>query len=187
MSPVVQSEGAGLETFTMTVNSDGKCLAMTLTLPAGPVGKMLAIASGLLALAILYLVVIAPLLGLYQSQTQELQLRAERAEYLRHAADTLPQLKEAAGRLALRNKSSGGLLLAEPSDAFAAATIQSTVKAMVTEDGGNLASVDTMQVQSVKGMRRGRYPRLVLGIAFSTCRRPKKNRGITSGAFYRQF
>jgi general secretion pathway protein M len=128
-------------------------------LPDGVRGRILAL--GLLAvlLALLWTAVISPLFDWYAARAETI---AERRGILAHAtglAETLPALRQAAGRVGAGPPKTA--LLDGKSDAIAAAGLQGMVQDMAATAGISLASAETLP-----GEPCGSYRRIGVRIAF---------------------
>ncbi len=123
------------------------------SLPEGIAGKALALGICIVLLAAFYLVAIDPLLAVYADGQQELKERQDMAERLQGTVRDLPRLRALAAQW--QQKSSvKDLLLPASSDAVASATLQSTVKALVTEGGSTLTTTEILPSQTEDNLRR---------------------------------
>ena len=64
-------------------------------LPQGPAGRALALAIGVLGVAIFYFAVVSPVLGFYSDAAQNVQQRVEIAQRYKALARDLPDLRVA--------------------------------------------------------------------------------------------
>ncbi len=131
------------------------------SLPEGMTGKALALGLCVLMLAMIYLIVVEPLFGFYQSGAQRLQERLDLVERLRRSAHDLPRLRAAADQWRARS-GADNLLLDGASDAIAAATLQSTVKDLVVQGGATLTSAEILPLDS-----EDNFQRIGIRVAFS--------------------
>jgi len=122
-------------------------------LPEGIAGKALALGICVVLLAIFYLVAVAPLVVVYGDGQQELQERQDMAERLQGTVRDLPRLRALAAQW--QQKSSvNDLLLPASSDAVATASLQSTVKALVTQGGSTLTTTEILPSQTEDNLHR---------------------------------
>lgn len=121
-------------------------------LPEGTRGKLFAVSIAGLLLCVLYVAIVVPLAGLYDSSAQTLQDRREMLGRYERAAQDLPRLRAEAEQR--RQRSAGGFLLAGSSDAVAAAELQSTLKDLVEADGATLESAQTLPAETIGNFRR---------------------------------
>jgi hypothetical protein len=130
-------------------------------LPDGFLGKALAVLIGVTVLIVVQFALVSPLFAYYSATAQDLQDRWDAVERYRNAVNDLPQLRTAAA--GLRQKTGGqDLLLGGTSDALAAATLQSTLKDMIEQEGATLVSAQTLQPQP-----EGKFRRIGLRVSFS--------------------
>lgn len=122
-------------------------------LPEGIVGKALALSLCVVLLGLMYVVAIQPLLALYADGSQRLQERVALADRLDASAHDLARLRAAAARWREKSSSSDFMFPAA-SDAVAAATLQSTVQGLITQDGGVLSSAEILPPQTQDNFRR---------------------------------
>jgi hypothetical protein len=122
-------------------------------LPDGVRGKALALAICLLPVAFLYLAIVSPLRGVYESGAERLRERTELVERLQVSARELPRLRQEAERA--RAASNGGALLLTGSSAtVAAATLQSTMKQLVESNGAKLSSAEILAPENKEQYQR---------------------------------
>jgi general secretion pathway protein M len=124
---------------------------MATALPTGQRGQILAAGLALLALILVWLGVVAPLTGLYDSRGDEitaLQLRAAREAAL---IEALPALKNEANVV---TRTPTRAVLTGNSDAIAGATLQELVQTMATNANAQLTSIETLPAEQVGTYRR---------------------------------
>ena len=124
-----------------------------MTLPEGRTGKILALVlvAGFLALA--YLSAVRPLVALYADMADELSdLSVQRAR-LQAIESELPRLQAAVDEMR-RRADERSLLLAEPSDAVAAAAVQTRLQALAGAEGVEVSSVESFAPKVQDGFRR---------------------------------
>ena len=114
--------------------------------PEGLPGKLLALAICGLLLAAGYLVVIEPVLAFYQSHQQQLEERQSVIARLTDTARELPRLRAAAQQWREQSHD-GDLLLTGPSDAVAAAGVQSVIKDDLAKGDAKLGSAEIIPPQ----------------------------------------
>lgn len=111
--------------------------------PDGLSGKVLGVAAGCVAVVVIYATVVSPLQGFYDRGQQELQVRLDALRRLERSAAELPRLRKAAEQW--RGKMhDGALLLAGSSDTVAGATLQSTMKDLIEQNGAKLSSAEIL-------------------------------------------
>ena len=126
----------------------------------------------LTAFAAVYLVVVSPLLDLYEQRAVLLEDRLLLLPRLRAAAEELPALRERVEQL----RSAAGsrkITLEGASDAIAAATLQSRIEELATSVGATIGSTESLPVETRSGYRRiglryvlsGQYETLVKFLA----------------------
>lgn len=123
-------------------------------LPEGNAGKALALGVCLVLLAIFHLVAVQPLIGLYQDGQQRLDEQRELVARLQRTVGSLPDLRTAAAKGAQEKSSVAELLLPGASDAVAAASLQSTVKKLVSDGGATLSSAEILPARTDDNLRR---------------------------------
>jgi len=121
-------------------------------LPEGTRGKALALAIGALLLCVLYVAIVMPLRGFYDTNAQALHDRGEVMKRYERAVQDLPRLRGEAQQR--RQQPGGSLLLTGSSDAVAAADLQSTLKDLVEADGATLESAQTLPAETLGDFRR---------------------------------
>jgi general secretion pathway protein M len=130
-------------------------------LPDGVRGKILAVGMLLGVLLLIDLVVISPIVGLYDSTAETVQERAALAQRLQNSIRELPRLRKAADAL---KESSGDqqLLLEGSSDTVAAAMLQSTVKSLIEDGGARLNSAEILPPE-----KQDPYQKVALRVSFT--------------------
>jgi hypothetical protein len=114
-------------------------------LPEGIAGKALALLLLLSGIAALWFAGLKPLADLYAANQQRLAEQDQLIEHLRLTAAELPRLRLAAARDG--DPASGKLLIEAPSDAVAAAELQSALKALVAKNGAAITSAETLAAE----------------------------------------
>jgi general secretion pathway protein M len=122
-------------------------------LPTGARGKALAIALCVLVIAATYLVIVSPLIALYDANAEQLQGRQELAQRLQRSAKALPTLRNEADA-AQDQTSDADLLLDGDSDSVAAAALQSNVKDLVESAGAQLISSEVLPSDKRETLQR---------------------------------
>lgn len=124
---------------------------MSLTLPVGTRGRLLALSLLLLAIGIAWLALGAPLAELYAERSDRLVAREAMAARMEGIAATLPDLK---ARQADGARPSTAALIEADTDALGAARLQDLIKAAAGETGIALASVETLPTEAAGDARR---------------------------------
>lgn len=114
-----------------------------MTLPDGRTGQALAlaIAAGLLAVA--YLSIVQPLLGAYGGMREELADLTMQRSHLEKIASEVPRLQSAVEAMK-RSAADTGLWLSDPSDAVAAASLQTRLQRLAAAEGAEVSSVESL-------------------------------------------
>jgi general secretion pathway protein M len=122
-------------------------------LPTGRNGRLLAL--GLLAVAIglVWLAVVAPLLGWFSARQDALDNRIRYADRMESIAASLPQARAEAA-VARRQAPPPNMILAGNSDPIAAAALESLIDGMSRQAGATLISTESLQPVQVGGYRR---------------------------------
>lgn len=123
------------------------------SLPEGVIGKVLALGIAGVLLILVYFVAVAPLLGLYADREQALDERTAQAAMLDRSVHDLPRLRALAAEVQKQAPASD-LLLPASIDAVAAATLQSTVKDIVEQNGTSLTSTEILPPRAQDQFRR---------------------------------
>jgi hypothetical protein len=128
-------------------------IALSVALPTGRRGQLLAAGLTLICLAALWLGVAAPLVAWYGERQDRLRERAVLAEHMANLAAMLPALRQAlhadTARLPARD-----LLLQGTGDSVAGAALQGLVQELVDRAGATLSSAELLPGQAVGGFRR---------------------------------
>jgi hypothetical protein len=109
----------------------------------GTSGKALALLFAALMIGTIYIAVAAPLFSYYERTAQSLQDRQELARRYQNLSRDLPRLRAAAAQ-ELSQSPDAGLLLTGPTDAVAAAMMQSALKELVEGQGTKLTSAEML-------------------------------------------
>lgn len=134
------------------------------TLPSGWRGRTLALSLALLALAILYVVAVAPLLDLYAERTVQIETRRSLLAKLNAVANELPTLRERLAGLRT-NADSDKLTLSGGNDAVASAALQVRLQELATANGVTIRSSESLASQS-QGPFRSIVLRLMLSAPY---------------------
>jgi hypothetical protein len=124
-----------------------------MTLPDGRLGTSLAAGLLVLFLAFCYFAVVRPLRELYVERAAALEEKRDRLEHLERAAADLPGLRASLADLRSAAKNTD-LLLSGPSDTVAAANLQSRMKELVAQAGGETSSAESLPPSPRGGFRR---------------------------------
>jgi len=108
----------------------------------GRSGQALAVASGLLALGLIWLGAVAPLWSWYADRQTVLEQRQVVLAHMQGLAAGLPALRAASANR--QGAEAEGGMLPGATDAVAAAALQETVQKMATTAGASLSSVETL-------------------------------------------
>lgn len=124
-----------------------------LALPEGKTGQALAAFITLLALAVLWAGIAAPLAGWFSARAS--LLATERQEIARGDGlrQSLPALRAAAAAAA-KQADANGILLAGGSDAIAGANLQTALQGLAAQDGTSLDSIAMVPAQQAGALRR---------------------------------
>ncbi|HJS85533.1 MAG TPA: type II secretion system protein GspM [Acetobacteraceae bacterium] len=126
---------------------------MTLDLPTGPRGRILALALTLIAFLVVWFGIIGPALAWYSGRAERLDQRLVLARRMADLAASLPQLERQVAALPTTNANPNALLPGE-SDAVAAAALQERVQEMASRAGAPLSSVEMLQATQLGQFRR---------------------------------
>ncbi|MBB5372214.1 type II secretion system protein GspM [Acidocella aromatica] len=124
-----------------------------LNLPEGRRGQALALGMLAAALLLLWLAVIAPLLGWYQDRAAELAQQREEAAHMQALGREIPALR---AELAAAGGEAAGheVLLAGGTDAIAGANLQSALQTLAGQAGTSLDSAALLPAQPAGALRR---------------------------------
>ena len=130
-------------------------------LPTGRAGQALAVAVTLVALLLVWEVVAAPLIGWYETRSDEVAQQRRLAAGMEARAASLPALRRQAAALGHAGPARSALL-AGRTDAIAAADLQGRVQDMATGAGTALSSTEALPARQI-----GAYRRIALRISFN--------------------
>lgn len=122
-------------------------------LPTGARGKAVAIGLCILVIAAVYLVIVSPLVSLYEGNAEQLQARLQLEQRLQRSAKALPEASAEADQTQ-DQESAGDELFDGESDSVAAATLQSTVKDLVEGAGARLISSEVLPSEKRETLQR---------------------------------
>jgi general secretion pathway protein M len=122
-------------------------------LPEGPRGKALALGICFVLFALVYMIVIGPLLQLYQDTDERLQTRVALMQRLEVSARALPRLHAAADRLN-KQPGQGAAMLTGSSAPVAGAELQSAVKEIVESNGAHLSSSEILAPEAADSFQK---------------------------------
>ena len=126
-----------------------------MTLPEGKAGKALALGLCGILLVLAGRVVVQPLIEFHANQQEELALLGAQRARLARVQGELPELRQQVSDLRQQKQATDGqLLLPESSDAVAAATLQTKIKALGASLGAEINSVESLVPQPQDGFRR---------------------------------
>ena len=131
-------------------------------LPTGRRGQLLAIALGLLAVALLWFAIIDPVRSWYDDRAMLLERRETLLDRMRQVAATLPALRAAAAEKQSAGEETAVTMLPGGTDAVAAADLQERVQAMASNAGVNLTAVETLPAATA-----GQWHRISLRISMN--------------------
>lgn len=124
-----------------------------MTLPDGRAGRILALAIAGALLALSYLSVVRPLVALHGDMREELSDLALQRARLRKIESELPRLQAAVEDMK-RRSGEKTLLLSDPSDAVAAASLQTRLQGFAAGEGAEVSSVESLPPKVQEGFRR---------------------------------
>jgi hypothetical protein len=124
---------------------------MALTLPTGERGRYLAAGLAVLALALVWLGVVAPIIDYYGTRQDEVNALRDRAAREAALIEAMPQLSKEA---ALVSRTPTRAVLPGNSDAIAGAALQEQVQAMASNVNAQLTSIETLPGEQVGNYRR---------------------------------
>ena len=134
---------------------------MSLALPTGRRGKILALGFAVLAAGAGWAGVVDPVLGWHAERAEALAQRQAAARRMAQIARSLPELEQQAAAAATSGPPPGAVLQGT-TDAVAGAALQQLVRDMATGAGAVLSSTETLPVEQA-----GTFRRIGLRIAFS--------------------
>ena len=123
------------------------------TLPDGKRGQALAVALTLVAIALVWMVAVAPLMGWYEDRAAALAQQQELGARMVALSREIPALRRAVSAAGLQS-ADDQLLLAGKTDAIAGANLQSSLQSLATTAGTSLDSAELLPVESSGGLRR---------------------------------
>jgi general secretion pathway protein M len=123
------------------------------TLPDGKRGQALAVTLTLIAAALLWLAVVAPLTGWYVDRAAELEQQQQLATHMAALSQQIPALRQAVNEAGLQS-ADNQLLLDGGTDAIAGASLQSALQDLATQAGTSLDSAELLPVQPAGSLRR---------------------------------
>ncbi len=126
---------------------------MTLDLPTGPRGRVLALGLTGLALLVAWFGIVGPALAWYSGRAERLDQRLVLARRMATLAASLPQLEHQVAALPTTKANPDALLPGE-TDAVAAATLQERVQEMASQAGAPLSSVEMLPATQLGQLRR---------------------------------
>jgi general secretion pathway protein M len=124
-----------------------------MALPEGKAGQALAVGLTVLALALIWLGLAAPLAGWYGARADLLTLERQEIAHGAALARSLPALRQQAAAAAAR-ADDNAILLAGGSDAIAGANLQAALQALAAQAGTSLDSVTMVPAQPQGTLRR---------------------------------
>ena len=131
-----------------------------LDLPDGRQGRILAVLIALLALALVWLGVVAPLIDWHDQRQDALEQRQQLAARMALLVRRLPALRAQAQSMTASGRPGTGVLIEGNSDAVASAAIQEKVAVMAAALGTSLSSTETLSA-----VREGAYRRVGVRIS----------------------
>lgn len=137
-------------------------------LPDGNKGRIAAFGIGAITIAAIYIGVIAPLSAFYDHGRQKLEERLEAVRRLESSAADLPRLWAAAQQWREKTRD-GDFLLVGSSDTLAGASLQSTLKDLVEQNGAKLNSAEILpsDTSDKDKSERDKFRRVGVRVAFS--------------------
>jgi general secretion pathway protein M len=125
---------------------------VTANLPEGRRGRLLALGITLVVTFAIWVMLIAPLTGLYAEQAERLSQRRTLAHHMEQLAAAKPALEVRAAqqgaKVPVKNNLSGGSI------PVATAALQSLVQDIATTAGASLSSVESLPGETTGGYRR---------------------------------
>ncbi|RYJ04118.1 MAG: hypothetical protein EON47_01595 [Acetobacteraceae bacterium] len=126
---------------------------MIATLPTGLRGRLLALGLTVLVLALVWAVVVDPLLGWKTALTDAVENRGAVARRMALAAETLPALRQQAQGEG-QDRAPAAALLEGNTDALAGAALQVRVRELANQAGVSLASAEALPAEAIGVFRR---------------------------------
>ena len=130
-------------------------------LPTGRPGQLLAVALTLLGLLLIWEILLAPLIGLYEGRADDLASAEARVTHAEALVMNLPALRAEARHLKLSGPAASSLLDGS-TDAVAAAALQGKVQDLAAATGTNLSSTEALTAK-----QQGAYRRISLRVSLS--------------------
>ena len=130
-------------------------------MPTGRQGRILALALALAVLAVLYLIVAAPLVGLFAERQGMIEVRLMLLPRLQAVAAELPALRARVARLHAEGRARK-LTLEGATDAIASANLESRLDAFARSVGETIGSTEILPAQT-----RGPYRRIGLRLVLT--------------------
>jgi hypothetical protein len=112
-------------------------------------GQGLAVAIGILVLALVWFSVIDPVRSWFEDRALQLEQRQGLLHRMQDLATTLPGLRAASAAKPDRGEGSGSMMLPGTTDAVAAADLQERIQKMATSAGASLVAVETLPATPV--------------------------------------
>lgn len=125
---------------------------MAATLPSGPRGQALALGVTLVAAAILWLGIIAPLLEVFDDRAETLRRQTAMADRMAALIQTLPALQQQAAAAVASGRQTDAMLPGA-SDALAAAALQQKLDELATASDVRMGSQEILPAQASDGFR----------------------------------
>ncbi len=126
---------------------------MTLDLPTGPRGRLLALGLTVLALLLVWFGIVGPVLAWYSARAELLDQRLMLARRMTGLAASLPLLEHQAAVLPAAHANPDALLPGE-TDAVAAAALQERMQEMASQAGAPLSQVEILPAAQLGQLRR---------------------------------
>lgn len=122
-------------------------------MPTGRPARLLALSLLIVMLAVLYLLLVAPVLGLYRERAALLEQRLMLAPRLNGAAAEVPALRARLTASSARSRARK-ITLDGASDAIASANLESRIDALASEVGATVGSTESLPAKVVGSYRR---------------------------------
>ena len=123
-------------------------------LPTGRRGQALAVGLSVAVLGGLWFGAAAPLLEQHALRSEQVQARRAVARRMAEIAETLPELRDQARRVAAPDRAVGGSVLDGASDPLAAAELQGRLQDMAGRAGAPLTSAEALPGEAAGAWRR---------------------------------